>query len=87
MAWRVDAGSRKKMASAQFQCKEDSDKRDRSSRENIDRGSLVFMRKEFYGAQDRKHKLAPVTSSPFQVVPAADITVIVQTDGKQKTLS
>lgn len=67
----------KMMAKVQTSYKEEFEKRFRPWKETIEPKSSAFVRKEFHGLHDQKHKLAPVIKGPFQVVSNADTPVIL----------
>lgn len=49
-----------KTVMAQTKCKEEFEKRFRSSKEILEPGRFEFVRKEFFGPNDRKQKVASI---------------------------
>lgn len=67
--------------------KRDFDKRLRLPTQEISAGSYVFVRKEYFGKQNPRHKLSPIAEGPFRVIDTTEQTVVIQDGLRQEKIS
>ena len=81
------SAARSSLAKGQKKYQRNFNARTRIPRNTLGVGSFVFVRKEFFDKENKKHKLAPIADGPYRVVSLTPDTVVLRIGEEDERVS